>query len=172
MRATIRRWTSSTATTARTVRPSSCIREADGPGPAQTPESKLGPIPLIKPPYAQLVAVDLNAGEIAWRAPFGEGSRALRQHPLLRGVELPERLGTRGNSGPMATKGGLVFPGGGAPYLYAFDSATGAEIWRGATPFPTNAIPTTYRGESGRQFVVIATGSGAQAALVAFARSE
>ena len=147
-------------------------QEADGPGPTQAPESKLGPIPLIKPPYAQLVAIDLNAGEIAWKAPFGEGSRALRQHPLLRGVELPERLGTRGNSGPMATKGGLVFLGGGAPYLYAFDSATGAEIWRGATPFPTNANPMTYRGESGRQFVVIATGSGAQAALVAFARSR
>ncbi|MDE0629486.1 MAG: PQQ-binding-like beta-propeller repeat protein [Bryobacterales bacterium] len=118
------------------------------------------------------MAIDLNAGEIAWRAPFGEGSRALRQHPLLRGVELPERQGTRGNSGPMATKGGLVFLGGGDPYLYAFDSATGAEIWRGATPFPTNANPMSYRGESGRQFVVIATGSGAQGALVAFARSR
>ena len=66
----------------------------------------------------------------------------------------------------------IVFLGGGAPYLYAFDSATGAEIWRGATPLPTNANPMTYRGESGRQFVVIATGSRAQAALVAFARSR
>ena len=147
-------------------------QEADGPGPAQTPASELGPIPLIKPPYAQLVAVDLTAGEIAWKVPFGEGSPALRQHPLLRGVDLPERLGTRGNSGPMATKGGLVFLGGGAPYLYAFDSATGTEIWRGATPFPTQSNPMTYRAQSGRQFVVIATGSGPQAALVAFARSR
>ena len=72
---------------------------------AQTPESKLGPIPLIKPPYAHLVAIDLNAGEIAWKVPFGEGSPSLREHPLLRGVELPERLGTRGNSGPMVTRG-------------------------------------------------------------------
>ena len=146
-------------------------QEADGPGGAQAPASELGPIPLIKPPYAQLVAIDLNAGEIAWSVPFGEGSRALRQHRLLRGVELPERLGTRGNSGPLVTKGGLVFLGGGAPYLYAFDKATGAEIWRGGTPFPTNANPMTYRTQSGRQFVVIATGSGPQAALVAFARS-
>ncbi len=145
---------------------------AERPGAAQTPERKLGPIPLIKPPYAQLVAIDLNVGEIAWRAPFGEGSRALREHPLLRGVDLPERLGTRGNSGPLATKGGLVFLGGGAPYLYAFDSATGVEIWRGATPFPTNANPMTYRARSGRQFVVIATGSGSEAALVAFARPQ
>ena len=146
-------------------------QEADAPVAAQAPASELGAIPLIKPPYALLVAIDLNAGEIAWRVPFGEGSRALRQHRLLRGVELPERLGTRGNSGPLVTKGGLVLLGGGAPYLYAFDKASGAEIWRGATPFPTYANPMTYRAQSGRQFVVIATGSGNDAALVAFARS-
>ena len=147
-------------------------READGPGAAPTPESRLGPIPLIKPPYAHLVAIDLNAGEIAWKVPFGEGAPAVREHPLLRGVELPERLGTRGNSGPMVTKGGLVFLGGGDPYLYAFDKATGDEIWRGATPFRTNANPMTYRTRSGRQFVVIATGRGSDASLVAFARPE
>ena len=146
------------------------FREADGPGAAETPESRLGPIPLIKPPYAHLVAIDLDAGEIAWKVPFGEGSPEVRSHPLLHGVELPERLGTRGNSGPMATRGGLVFVGGGEPYLYAFDAATGTEVWRGATPFRTNANPMTYRARSGRQFVVIATGAGAGAALVAFAR--
>ena len=148
------------------------FREADGPGAAQTPESRLGPIPLIKPPYAHLVTIDLNAGEIAWKVPFGEGSRELREHPLLQGVALPERLGTRGNAGPMVTKGGLVFVGGGAPYLYAFDKATGAEVWRGATPFKTYANPMTYRARSARQFIVIATGAGADAALVAFAQSR
>ena len=145
-------------------------REAGGPGAAQTPESGLGPIPLIRPPYAHLVAIDLHAGEIAWKMPFGEGIPEVRNHPLLRGVELPERLGTSGNSGPLVTKGGLVFLGGGEPYLYAFDKATGAELWRGATPFRTFANPMTYRARSGRQFVVIATGAGPDAALVAFAR--
>ncbi len=147
-------------------------REAGGPDVAQAPESRLGPIPLINPPYAHLVAIDLNAGEIAWKVPFGEGDPEVRGHPLLRGVELPERLGTRGNAGPMVTKGGLVFVGGGEPYLYAFDTATGAEVWRGATPFRTNGNPMTYRARSGRQFVVIATGAGTDAALVAFARPE
>ncbi len=118
------------------------------------------------------MAIDLDAGEIAWKIPFGEGSPEIRNHPLLRGVELPERLGTRGNSGPMVTKGGLVFLGGGTPYLYAFDKATGTEVWRGATPFPTNANPMTYRARSGRQFIVIATGTGPDAALVAFARPK
>ena len=146
-------------------------REAGGPGAAEAPESPLGPIPLTKPPYAHLVAVDLNAGEIAWRVPFGEGSKEIREHPLLRGVDLPERMGTIGNSGPMVTGGGVVFLGGGDPYLYAFDKATGAEIWRGGTTYPANGNPMTYRTRSGRQFVVIATGSGEEASLVAFARS-
>ena len=82
------------------------FREAGGPGATPTPESKLGLIPLTKPPYAHRVAIDLNAGEIAWKVPFGEGSQEIREHPLLRGVELLERLGARGNSGPMVTKGG------------------------------------------------------------------
>ena len=142
------------------------------PGAAEVARSRLGPIPLIKPPYAYLVAIDLNAGEIAWKVPFGEGSRIMRNHPMLRGVELPERLGTPGNPGPMVTAGGLVFLGGGAPYLYAFDKATGEEIWRGATPHRTSANPMTYRARSGRQFVVIATGAGPDAALVAFALPE
>ena len=147
-------------------------REAGGPGAAQTPESGLGPIPLIRPPYAHLVAIDLNAGEIAWKVPFGEGNPEVREHPLLRGLALPERLGTRGNSGPMVTKGGLVFVGGGAAYLYAFDKATGDELWRGPTPGRTHANPMTYRTRSGRQFVVIATGTGPDAALVAFSRPK
>ena len=145
------------------------FREAGGPGTVEAPASGLGPIPLIKPPYAHLVAIDLNEGGIVWKVPFGEGSEAVRTHPLLSGVDLPDRLGTYGNSGPMATKGGLVFLGGGEPYLYAFDMATGAELWRGATPYPTNANSMTYLTESGRQFVVIATGRSEEAALVAFA---
>ena len=136
--------------------------------PPPTP-SALGAIPLIKPPYAYLAAIDLNKGDIAWRVPFGEGSRIIRSHPLLRGVELPERLGTPGSNGPMVTGGGLVFLGGGDPYLYAFDKATGEEVWRGATSHRTSGNPMTYRTRSGRQFVVIATGAGPDAALVAFA---
>ena len=139
----------------------------DGYIPAE--RSQLGPIPLIKPPYAKLVAIDLNAGEIAWSVPFGEGSRVMRSHPLLRGVDLPERLGTPGAMGPMVTGGGLVFLGGGDPYLYAFDAATGEELTRFATEFRTSGNPMTYRSGAGRQFIVIATGAGPDARLVAFA---
>ena len=141
---------------------------AGRPGATEIARSRLGPIPLIKPPYAHLTAIDLNEGEIAWRVPFGEGSRIVRSHPLLRGVDLPARLGTPGANGLMVTAGGLVFIGGGDPYLYAFDKATGAEVWRGATPYRTSGNPMTYRTPSGRQFIVIATGAGPDAALVAF----
>jgi mono/diheme cytochrome c family protein len=124
---------------------------------------------LTKPPYAFLVAVDLNKGEIAWKVPFGDGSQAIRQHPLLKGVTLPDRLGTAGPPGPIVTAGGLVFIGGGDPYLYAFDKATGQELWRVATPQRTSGNPMTYRTRAGRQFVVIATGAGPDGALAAFA---
>ena len=115
------------------------------------------------------MALDLNKGEIAWKVPFGEGSQAIRQHPLLKGVPLPDRLGTPGTPGVIVTRSGLVFMGGGDPYLYAFDKATGRELWRVPTPFPTSANPMTYRTRAGRQFVVIANGSGPDATVAAFA---
>ena len=141
----------------------------DRPGGTEIAQSRLGPIPLIKPPYAFLTAINLNEGEIAWRVPLGEGSQILRNHPLLRGVDLPDRLGSRGGRGPMVTKGGLVFIGSGDRHLYAFDKATGAEVWRGATSFQPGGNPMTYRTGSGRQYVVVPTGAGPDASLVAFA---
>ena len=138
-------------------------------GIVETPTSPLGAIPITKPPYAELVAIDLNKGEIAWRVPFGEGNPAIRRHPLLKGITLPARLGTPGNAGSIVTKGGLVFVGSGDPYLYAFDKLTGREVSRVPTPFPVSATPMTYRTKSGRQFMVVATGSGPDAALVGFA---
>ena len=129
-----------------------------------------GGLPLVSPPYAVLTAIDLNKGEIAWKAPLGEGSPAVRNHPLLKGVKLPDRLGSpNSNGGAMVTRSGLVFIGGGDTYFYAFDKKTGKEIWRGKIPYENTAVPMTYRTRSGRQFIVVATGAGAENALVAFA---
>jgi quinoprotein glucose dehydrogenase len=129
-----------------------------------------GGLPLVSPPWAILAAINLNKGEIAWKVPLGEGSRAVREHSLLKGVTLPDRLGSPGNNGgAMVTKGGLVFIGGGDEYFYAFDKTTGKEVWRSKIPFANTAVPMTYRTRSGRQFIVVATGSGANNALVAFA---
>jgi quinoprotein glucose dehydrogenase len=131
-----------------------------------------GGLPLVSPPYAVLTAIDLNKGEIAWKAPLGEGSPAIRNHPLLTGVALPDRLGSpNSRGGAMVTKAGLVFIGGGDGYLYAFDKKTGKEVWRGKIPYENAAVPMTYRSRFGRQFIVVATGAGAQNSLVAFALS-
>ena len=98
-------------------------------------------IPLNKPPYAFIVAVDLSTGDIAWRVPFGHGSDTLREHPALAGVELPERLGTSGAPGAIVTKGGLIFVGGGEDALYAFDKHTGEELWFGELAQRSTATP-------------------------------
>jgi quinoprotein glucose dehydrogenase len=128
-----------------------------------------GGLPLVSPPYAVLTAIDLNRGETAWKVPLGEGSPALRNHPLLKGVTLPDRLGSpNSRGGAMVTRSGLVFIGGGDGYLYAFDKKSGAELWRGKLPYDNAAVPMTYRTRSGRQFLVVATGTGANNALVAF----
>jgi glucose dehydrogenase len=129
----------------------------------------LGPIPITKPPYATLTAIDLNHGTIAWQVPLGEGSTTIRNHPLLKGVTLPARLGsTTGKGGPLLTASGLIFISGGDSYLYAFDKNTGKEVWRGAIPYATTGNPMTYRTRAGRQYIVIATGVADENALVAF----
>jgi quinoprotein glucose dehydrogenase len=125
-------------------------------------------IPLLKPPYGQLTAVNLNTGDIAWQVPFGDDAR-LRAHPALRGAKLPAKLGAAGVQGAMVTKGGIVFAGGGDAAFHAIDKKSGEELWSHPFSARTTGTPMTYSTSSGRQFVVIATGSGDQATLVAFA---
>jgi len=125
-------------------------------------------LPIVKPPYGELVAFDLGRGAIAWRVPFGD-TPSVRNHPLLKDVKLPERLGAAGAPGVIVTKGGLVIGGGGDTALYAFDKATGREVARLELPRRANGTPMTYRAKSGRQFVVMATGGGGNASLVAWA---
>jgi quinoprotein glucose dehydrogenase len=125
-------------------------------------------IPLLKPPYGQLTALNLNTGDIAWQVPFGDDAR-LRAHPALRGVKLPAKLGAAGVQGVIVTRGGIVFAGGGDAAFHAVDKATGEDLWSYPIPGRVTGTPMTYSMVNGRQFVVIATGSGDQAALVAFA---
>jgi quinoprotein glucose dehydrogenase len=135
---------------------------------AARPGTPLGPIPLIKPPWARLSALDLNKGDIVWQVPIGEGSQAIRNHALLKGVKLPERLGSPSNGGYILTGSGLIFIGGGDGYLYAVDKNSGQELWRGLLPYLNAENIMTYRTRAGRQFVLASTGAGADAALVAF----
>jgi quinoprotein glucose dehydrogenase len=129
-------------------------------------------VPMLKPPYATVTAIDLNRGDISWRVPFGRGSDFLRKHPALKDVSLPDRLGTVGGGAPIVTKGGLLFVGGGEPALTIMDKANGMELRRLDLPRRGNGTPMSYRSRSGRQFVLMATGSGSDAVLMAFAIPE
>jgi len=129
---------------------------------------RMGRLPLFKPPYGELVAIDLGRGAIAWRVPFGD-TPSVRSHPLLRGVTVPERLGASGAPGVIVTRSGLVIGGGGDAALNIFDKTTGKELARFELPRRSGGTPMTYRARSGRQFIVMATGGGADASLVAWA---
>jgi quinoprotein glucose dehydrogenase len=94
-----------------------------------TGTGRMGSLPLVKPPYGELVAIDLGKGVIAWRVPFGD-TASVRNHPALSGVTLPSRLGAAGAPGVIVTKSGLVLGGGGDTALYAFDAKSGRELAR------------------------------------------
>jgi quinoprotein glucose dehydrogenase len=134
-------------------------------------------LPLLKPPYGTIAAIDLNRGEIVWNVPNGDGPR---HHPLLKQLNLPP-LGQPGRAGPVLTKT-LLFvgegdptaavtpPGGGGKKFRAYDKSTGAVVWETELDAGTTGAPMTYSA-GGRQFIVVAIGSATHAAeLVAFGR--
>lgn len=129
----------------------------------------MGGLPLIKPPYGTLTAIDMNRGEVIWQVPLGFGSDSVRNHPALKNVKLPERLGGGGAGSAIATGGGLLFVGGSENALFAFDKKTGQEVWLERLPRPVQGTPMTYRSAGGRQFILVPTGSGSDQELMAFA---
>ena len=117
-------------------------------------------LPLFKPPYSRMTAIDLNRGEHAWMQPNGDGDR-LRNHPMLRDLDLPP-LGGDGRGGPVVTGTLLVSAltaGGsdGGPRLIARNKATGEIV--GSVDLPSGAIgtPMTYLHE-GRQYIALTVG--------------
>lgn len=123
-------------------------------------------IPISKPPYGTLTAIDLDSGERRWQITLGDRP-VVRTHPDLRKLKLPP-LGVPGAPGGVATRGGLVFITGGGSTLYAIDARDGAMRW--SVPLGTVGYsnPMTYRASDGRQYVVVATGEGRGAMLQAF----
>jgi quinoprotein glucose dehydrogenase len=124
-------------------------------------------LPINKPPYGTLVAIDLNTGDTRWDVPLGD-TPSIRNHPLLKGLNLPP-LGVAGSPGPIVTAGGLIFVTGGGATLYAIDVRDGSTAWSADLGQNAYATPMTYRTAAGKQFVVVATGAANGAKLVAFA---
>lgn len=123
-------------------------------------------LPVHKPPYGTLTAIDLGRGEHAWQVPLGD-TPSLREHPLLKGVRLPP-LGVAGAPGAIVTAGGLLFATGGGSTLYALDKITGQVLWQADLGQRGYSVPMVYETASGRPFVVAATGVGTGASLQAF----
>ena len=117
-------------------------------------------LPLFKPPYSRITAIDLNTGEHAWMVPNGDGDR-VRNNPRLRDLNLPP-VGGDGRGGPVLTKTlfiSALTAGGttGGPRLVARDKITGAEL--ASIDLPAGAIgtPMTYMLD-GKQYIALTIG--------------
>ena len=141
-------------------------------GGFDTPNLMPQGLPLFKPPYSRITAIDLNTGDHAWMRPNGDGNR-FRNHPRLRHLNLPP-VGGDGRGGPVLTKTLLVsaLTAGGVanqdgPRLVARDKASGEIV--GSLDLPAGAIgtPMTYLHE-GKQYIALTVG-GTVPELLAFA---
>jgi quinoprotein glucose dehydrogenase len=99
-----------------------------------------------------LIAVNANTGDFAWNVPLGitESLPAGKQN-----------TGTQSLAGPMATAGGLVFIGATNDNRFrAFDSRSGKELWTTKLDYTATAVPITYEGKNGKQYVAIVAATG------------
>jgi quinoprotein glucose dehydrogenase len=133
-------------------------------------------LPLVKPPYGRISAIDLNKGEIVWQVARGETPDNVRNHPDLKNLAIP-RTGQAGNAGTFVTRTLVV---GGDPrvtttpsgqrgaMLRAYDKATGREVGAVYMPAPQSGSPMTYM-LNGKQYIVVAiSGPGYGGELIAF----
>jgi quinoprotein glucose dehydrogenase len=136
-----------------------------GAGPAPT----VFGLPLLKPPYGRVVAVDLKTGEHLWSVPHGNTPDAIKKNAKLQGVEIPNTGANTRGTGLLVTST-LLFggEGGNAPVLRAWDKKTGAVVAEIQLPGPTTGFPVTYT-KDGRQYLAVAVRAGDGVDIVALA---
>ncbi|MSO62771.1 MAG: pyrroloquinoline quinone-dependent dehydrogenase [Acidobacteria bacterium] len=133
-------------------------------------------LPLGKPPYGSLTAIDLKKGEILWKTPHGDTPEVIKNHPDLRGLNIPN-TGRPGTVGTLVTKTlliaadasvGVQADGRRGAMLRAYDKATGARVGAVYMPAAEGGAPMTYMVNS-EQYIVIAISGGAYSGeLMAF----
>lgn len=125
-------------------------------------------LPLIKPPYATITAINLERGEIAWQIPHGETPDVVRNHAALKGLNIPRTGQTGYNVGTLITKS-LVIAGEGqltnldgvrGAKLRAYDKTSGKEVGAVFIPAPQTGSPMTYM-LNGKQYIVMGVSGGA-----------
>ena len=103
-------------------------------------------------PWGELIAVDANTGDIAWRVPLGSFDEL-----EAKGI----KAGRPSLGGAITTAGDLVFIAATTDgYFRAFDAKNGAELWKTKLTVPGHSIPSTYMGKDGKQYVAITVGGG------------
>ncbi len=154
------------------------------PAQRQRPQSSRGTppigirvqgLPLLKPPYGTISAIDLTEGTIVWQIPHGQTPDRVAQHPMLEGIDLP-RTGQNASVGTLVTKtlliageGELTVDENGVrrAMLRAYHKATGTEVGAVALPAPQSGSPMTYM-LNGEQYIVLAiSGGGYSGELIA-----
>jgi glucose dehydrogenase len=107
--------------------------------------------PCQQPPWGELVAVNANTGDIAWKVPLG-----IYEELVAKGIP---PTGTPNLGGPITTASGLVFIGATKDNRFrAFDAKTGKELWYAKLENTPGATPMTFMGRNGKQYVVVAAG--------------
>jgi len=149
---------------------------ADAPPPSRTPAPapaggaalNVEGLPLLKPPYATISAINLDRGEIVWQTPHGETPDNVRNHPALKGLNIPRTGQASINIGTLVTKT-LVIAGDSqvttlpdrprGAMLRAYDKATGKEVGAVYMPAQQSGSPMTYM-VNGKQYIVVAVSGG------------
>jgi quinoprotein glucose dehydrogenase len=144
-------------------------RRAAAAAPAAPPYPGLNVqgLSLVKPPYAVISAINLDRGDLQWQVPYGETPDVVRNHPALKGMNIPN-TGQPGSVGLVVTKTLVVLgdsqvtttpshPRG--AMLRAYDKATGKEVGTVFMPAPQSGSPMTYMAD-GRQYILVAVSGG------------
>ena len=132
-------------------------------------------LPLVKPPWGRITALDLNKGTMVWQVAHGETLDVVTNHPMLKGVTIP-RTGRIGPIGTLTTKSLVISgesgftstPNGRGAKLYAYDKATGKEVANVFMPAPQTGTPMTYM-LGGKQYLIVSiSGAGFPAEIIAY----
>jgi quinoprotein glucose dehydrogenase len=123
-------------------------------------------LPIVKPPYGVLSAINLDRGELMWSVAHGDTPDSIRNNPALKGLTIP-KTGQTGAVGLLVTKTLVImgdplyttYDGRRGAMLRAYDKMTGKEVGAVYIPAPQSGSPMTY-SVGGKQYIVVAVSGG------------